>query len=83
MVAQTQKQIKMAHQLNISDLQSFESKTQLAGEFGNGNHKSLNIKTIITIHNKIVSQFIVEERKQEIYVSDNLELAILAYNDIK
>jgi hypothetical protein len=84
MVAQTQKLIKMnqSHQLQTSELKNFESKTQIAGQFGNGHHKSLNIKTIITINNQIVSQFTVEERNKEIYVTDNLELAILAYNGI-
>jgi hypothetical protein len=73
----------MSHQLKTSELQNFESKTQIAGQFGSGYNKSLNIKTIVTIHNQIVSQFIVEENRKEIYISDNLELAILAYNGIK
>lgn len=73
----------MSHQLQTSELQNFESKTQIAGAFGQGQHKSLNIKTIVTIHNQIVSQFTVEDHRKEIYISDNLELAILAYNDIK
>ena len=73
----------MSHQLTTTDLQNFQSKTQIAGHFGNGHHKSLNIQTIITIHNQIVSQFTVEERNKEIYILDNLKLAILAYNGIK
>jgi len=73
----------MSHQLNTSDLQNFESKTQIAGQFGGGYNKSLNIKTIVTIHNQIVSQFTVEENRKEIYISDNLELAIRSYNGIK
>ena len=73
----------MSHQLQTSELQNFESKTQIAGAFGQGQHKSLNIKTVVTINNQIVSNFTVEERYKEIYVSDNLELAILAYNGIK
>jgi hypothetical protein len=73
----------MSHQLQTSELQNFESKTQIAGAFGQGQHKSLNIKTVVTINNQIVSNFTVEERYKEIYVSDNLELAIRAYNGIK
>jgi hypothetical protein len=74
--------MNQSHQLQTSELKNFESKTQIVGQFGNGYHKSLNIKTIITINNQIVSQFTVEERNKEIYVTDNLELAILSYNDI-
>lgn len=73
----------MLHQLQATDLQNFQSKVQIAGHFGNSHHKSLNIQTIITINNQIVSQFNVEDRNKEIYISDNLELAILAYNGIK
>lgn len=72
----------MNHQLQTGDLQNFESKTQLAGQFGQGVNKSLNIRTIVTITNQIVSNFTVEHNKQEVFLTDNLESAIVRYNQI-
>lgn len=70
----------MKHQLKTIDLINFESKTQIAGQFGNGISKSLNIKTIVTDQNEAYSLFTVENHGQVIFSHSNLEMAIKAYN---
>lgn len=72
----------MLYQLKTTDLQNFESKTQIAGQFGNGISKSLNIKTAITSNNEAYSLFTVENHNKVIFSHSNLELAINAYNSI-
>ena len=54
----------MNHQIKASDLQNFESKTQLAGQFGGEVNKALFLVTKIGTTKEVVSFFIVEQDKE-------------------
>lgn len=72
----------MKHTIEPKDLDCFESKTQIAGAFGRGEDKSLNIFTKVTIAHKIHSRFTVEHRNNEIFQSEDLKEAIIEYNKL-
>lgn len=82
MVAQTQKLKIMSHTLSLEDLESFESRTTLAGSFGKGDNKSLNVVNKITITGDIHSQFTVEHHRNVVFTSQRLIDAIMHYNSL-
>lgn len=72
----------MSHQLELIDLMSFQSKTRIAGAFGNGQNKSLNIVSEIGMLGLLTSKFTLEHNSKVIYTTDVLLNAIQAYNNI-
>ncbi len=68
------------HVLNIDDLANFESRIQIAGSFGNGNNKSLEIVSKITIRDQIFSCFVVSDHNIARLTTTNLSKAITEYN---
>jgi hypothetical protein len=70
------------HIISIEQLETFESKQQIAGYFGRDEYKALNIYTKVTIANKINSKFTVEHRYNEVLETDDLKEAIEQYNSL-
>lgn len=71
--------IMSKHLLEIKDLENFQSKTQIAGAFGNGNNKSLNIVTTF-VEDELYSYFTMEVSRQEQLQTPYLDSAIKEYN---
>ena len=70
----------MLHQIKITDLNTFESKQQIAGVFGNGKNKSLNIISKVLKSGKIYSYYSVEVSRVERLQTQFLGEAIFEYN---
>lgn len=72
----------MKHKLKIENMFNFESKTQIAGSFGKGENKSLNIVTKITILGEVTSVITVEKYGIVVFTTTVLKDAINTYNEI-
>ena len=72
----------MNHQLNTTDLQNFESKTQLAGQFGEKVNKALFLFTKIGTTKEVISFFIVEQDKESYISTYSLVEAVEVYNTL-
>jgi hypothetical protein len=76
------KSYNMNHQIKASDLQNFESKTQLAGQFGGEIHKALFLVTQISVFREVISHFQVEQDKMIVLSTLSLEGAVARYNSL-
>lgn len=72
----------MNHQIQASDFQYFESKTQLAGQFGGEIHKVLFIVTKLDRYNEVIVNFQVEENRVTVISTPNLKEAVEKYNSL-
>lgn len=72
----------MNHQINTTDLQNFESKTQLAGQFGEEIHKALYVVTSISSFGEVFSYFTVEKHKIVLLTTKDLKEAVTRYNSL-
>lgn len=66
----------------FEELENYEIEKQLAGEFGKGKSKSLNMITTITKKLPHSINFVVKSHKKVVFNSIDIEEAIKAYNQI-
>jgi len=72
----------MNHQIKASDLQNFESKTVLAGQFGGVVNKALFLITQVSVFGEAFSHFTVEKDKVIVLSTLSLEGAVTRYNSL-
>jgi len=65
-------------QITLADLDGYRMEDQMAGDFGNGFNKSL-VKIIV--HHQM--HYEVRDHRETILTTDNLGIAIDAYNAIR
>ena len=72
----------MSHQIEVSDIVGGVKTIELASSIGRGEHKRLGIEIKILANGELISEYIVENRRETVYKTQNVERAVDFYNNL-
>ena len=70
------------HTITVDEIANFEAKYQLAGSFGDGENKSLEIRSYLYYTGEIKSVFVVLNKDKVVSKYRTIEPAVKKYNSI-
>lgn len=74
----------MSHQINVSDIAGPNSlqHINLAGSYGRGDYKSLELHIVLAESGKVSSIFVVLDQKKEVLNTVDINQAVEKYNSL-
>ena len=72
----------MSHQIEVNDIVGGVKVIDLAGQYGDGIHKKIEVEVTITTSGEIFGEYVVRSDREPVYRGNDPAQAVEVYNNL-